>query len=100
MQPVPGAILSPATEVAVDGVPVGVLGRQRPPLATRPEHVQDAVDHPTQVDQAWTAIASGYWQQSGQQFPFSIAEITRITPSARTNALAGSVPRSLRNSFS
>src|SRR5438105_1385277 len=100
VQPCPGAVLAPTAEVAVDRVPVRVLGRQRSPLAPRPEHVQDAVDHTPQVHLAWTAIARRYGQQSDQQFPFPVAEIARITPRAHALAAAGSVPPSLRNSHS
>src|SRR5664280_394111 len=77
--PLPDSVLRPANVVAVHSVPVGVVRRQRSPLATRRRHVEDGVHDVALVPLGGASHATVPrvgGDQISDQIPFLIGQIT------------------------
>ena len=48
--PVPYPTITPSRESLIDAVPFPILGRQKPPLSTRPAHPHNRLDEPLAFD--------------------------------------------------
>jgi hypothetical protein len=90
----PDTLLRPAHVVAVHGVPVRVVGRQRSPLTTRGGHVEDGVHDVALVPLGGASHATvprvGR-DQIGDQLPLLIGQVTLgRPPSSRNGFVLGS----------
>ena len=73
----PNPLVSPLPKDAVNRIPIGKVARQHPPLATRANHVQDRIDHPTSTDR-FSAPTATSRQQLSNNLPLPIRQITGI----------------------
>src|SRR5664280_2919805 len=86
--PLPHAVLRPTHVVAVDGVPVRVVGRQCPPLTTRRRYVEDGVHDVALVPLGGASHATVPrvgGDQIGDQSPLLIGKITLGRPPGGCN---------------
>src|SRR5664280_1092991 len=77
--PLPHAVLRPTHVVAVDGVPVRVVGRQCPPLTSRRRYVEDGVHDVALVllgGASHATVPRVGGDQIGDQFPLLIGQVT------------------------
>ena len=82
MDPLQRAVVVPQVEVVVHrGAGRQILG-DRPPLATRAQHVHQAVDHRPKIDAAPAPAPLGRRDQRFNQRPFRIRQVARIAKPA------------------
>jgi len=78
VNPLPDAGPSPGAEIVEVRGPWAVLTRQLAPGASSAQEIEDAVEHPAQVNTSRTPTWLGRWEQGFEQGPFTIGEITGI----------------------
>lgn len=79
VDPVQRPVPVPQVEVAVHSALRRKVLRQRLPLAARPQHVEDAVQHLALVDRPLTTAPLRRRDQRRYQRPLGIAHVARIT---------------------
>src|SRR5271157_4600746 len=73
----PQALSSPSPKNSVNGLPIGKVVRQRPPLAARAIDVEDGIDDPAAIHW-WTTSLLLRRQQSPDNLPLLVCDITGI----------------------
>ncbi|EXS68090.1 hypothetical protein BF95_01085 [Sphingobium sp. Ant17] len=77
-QRIPNALLGPASEPHIDGVPLAVALVHVAPGAADPQHMKHAVEK-TPIIARWSSPAPPLgWQQGANQFPLSIRQVPTV----------------------
>jgi hypothetical protein len=82
VEPGQGAVITPGSKIAVDGLPGREVRGQVPPGAPSPVQVQDCLDDPPDRPDPGTAPPSRHisWQEPGDHLPLGIGQVTGIAP--------------------
>lgn len=79
MDAIERAVIAPQIKIVEKRAAWRQIFRNRPPLASRAQHIHDPVHHFPHVDVALVAATPGRWDQRLHMRPFVVGQIARIS---------------------
>jgi len=73
------AVPFPQHQIFVNGAPRRKILGQHAPLTPRGQHVEDRIDHPSEVHRALSSGALRWWDQRFNEQPFRIRHVTQVS---------------------